>query len=243
MRRAHPSGTMAKERAWCLLLAGVMLVAVAAGACSGAEGSSPDGDGPGGAGQGGTGAAAVGGNGGSAGAPVDAGGVVATGGATGGSTGTSSYPNLGVCGERGRATADATSFDGYAERFLIGEQGFGSDVCAVRFALKRVGDAPGGCAECTWTHLLEYGDPTVVTDVDGACAGSDLGLDAAAIAQVVGTRVALGFAKQPGGAHGSARMLYVDATQTWEVFGNATWEESSKTFTYDYRGGLCNYGP
>ena len=144
---------------------------------------------------------------------------------------------------RGQATADAATFDGYEERFIIGEQGFGSDVCVVHLNLKRVGDAPGGCTVCTWTHLLEYSNPSVLTDTDGVCAESDLALDASAISKIVGTRVAIGFAKQLGGAHGSARMTYNDATQSWDVAGNATWNETTKTFNFDYRDGLCNYGP
>lgn len=223
-----------------MLTAGALAVAFASGACSGGNGSGSGSGGQGGAGQGGTTmTSSAAGGAGSGGLTSSAGGVSGSGGATAPST----YANVGVCGERGSATADATSFEGYAERFVIGEQGFGSDVCAVRFALKRVGDAPGGCGDCTWTQLLEYGSPSVVTDTEGACAKSDLGLDAAAIAKLAGTRVALGFAKELGGAHGSARMLYVEATRTWDVFGNATWDEVTKVFKFDYRSGVCNYGP
>jgi hypothetical protein len=184
----------------------------------------------------------------SGGTAVGAGGAVSgTGGASPGAGGTSdaasTYPNVGVCGERGKATADATSFDGYEERYLIGEEGFGTDVCTLHFDLKRVGDAPAGCTVCTWTHLLEYSNPSTVTDTAGVCALSDLALDAPAIAKIVGSRVAIGFAKQLGGAHGSARMTYVETTGTWEVTGNATWNETTRTFSFDYRNGFCNYGP
>jgi len=246
-----------------LLAGGVFLGVCIHGACSSGDGGSGSGTG----GQGGASppnSASGGGSGGLGGAAVTggsgAGGVSAPGGATGAggmvvgsggmSTGTggtadaaSSFPNVGVCGQRGKATADATSFDGYEERYIIGEQGFGSYICVVHFDLKRVGDAPPGCTECTWTHLLEYGNPSVTTDTDDVCALSDLGLDTAAIAKIVGARVAMGFAAHLGGAHGSARMTYMDATGTWEVTGNANWSETTKAFSYDYREGLCNYGP
>jgi hypothetical protein len=152
-------------------------------------------------------------------------------------------PNTGVCGQRGKATADATSFDGYEEVFIIGDNGFGNDVCAVRFDLKRVGDAPPGCTVCTWTHLLEYSNPSVVTDEGGVCARSELALDAAATARRVGARVAIGFAKELGGAHGSARMRYFESKNAWDVYGNATWDETTKAFKYDNREGVCSYGP
>jgi hypothetical protein len=235
---------MKMDRAWPLAIAASLFaLGLAGGACSGGDSGSGTG-GQGGAGQGGTGPALGGTGGGAGGTPADSGGAVATGGIPGGSGGTSAaYANVGVCGERGNATADATSFTGYEERYVIGEQGFGSYICVVRFDLKRVGDAPPGCTVCSWTHVLEYGNPSVITDTDGVCAKSDLALDPAAIAKIVGTRVALGFAKQLGGAHGSARMIYDDAAQTWDVAGNATWNETTSVFTYDYRDGLCAYGP
>jgi hypothetical protein len=43
------------------------------------------------------------------------------------------------------------------------------------------------------------------------------------------------------GAHGNARMQFNDMTQTWDVYGNATWDETAKTFKYDYRSGTCGY--
>jgi hypothetical protein len=153
------------------------------------------------------------------------------------------YTNPGVCGDRGQATADATSFDGYEERFIIGEAGLGSDVCAVRFDLKRVGDGPCGCSFCSWTHLLEYSNPRVMTDTDGVCAKSDLALSPEAIAKLDGTRIAIGFAKQYQGAHGSVRMKYDGCAETWEVDGNATWNESTRAFSYIFRNGTCNFGP
>jgi hypothetical protein len=128
-------------------------------------------------------------------------------------------------------------------RYIIGEEGFGTKVCQVQFDLKRVGDAPAGCTVCTWAHLLEYSNPTVLTDVDGVCAKSDLALDAAAISKIVGSRVAIGFAAHLGGAHGSARMTYFEDKQMWDVAGNATWSETTQAFFYDDREGYCNYGP
>jgi hypothetical protein len=196
----------------------------------------------------GGGAGGVGGATGTGGSLPGSGGTGVGGsmGSTGGTSGSSAYPNLGVCGRRIQATADATSFDGYEERYLLGNGGLdgpGSEVCIVRFDLKRVGDAPGPCADCAWAHLLEYSNPTMVTDADGVCAKSDLGLDAAAIAKVAGSRVGLGFAMHYGGAHASARLTYNAATGTWEISGNANWSETSKAFKSDYREGFCNYGP
>lgn len=193
-----------------------------------------------GAGGGASGSASGGASGSATGGTSSAIGGSNGGGAGGGAGG--GFANIGVCGRRGQATADATSFAGYEERYLIGEQGFGTDICVVRFDLTRVGDAPGGCSVCVWTHLLEYGKATVVTDSGGVCANSELGLGAAALTNIAGSRIAIGFAKQLGGAHGSARMTYDNTTSTWDVTGNATWNETSNAFKFDYREGICNYG-
>jgi hypothetical protein len=193
--------------------------------------------------EGGSGGAAQGGSGGAVGASSGGRGGGSTGSGSGGAAGAAGgFTNVGVCGRRGMATADATSFDGYEQRYLIGEEGFGSDICVVRFDLKRVGAGPAGCDVCSWTQMLEYSNPTVATDMGGVCSQSDLRLDAAAIAAIVGSRVGIGFAKQLGGAHGSARMTYNPTAAAWEVTGNATWDEANKAFKFDYREGICKYG-
>jgi hypothetical protein len=233
-----------------LIAGGVFLGVCAYGACSSSGGGSVSGTG--GAGGASPQITATGGSpGGLGGTTATRGSAAGSGGASlaggtggsGGGSGGSTFPNVGVCGESGNATADATSYDGHEVRYIIGEQGFGTKICQVQFDLKRVGDAPPGCTECTWTHLLEYSNPSVITDTDGVCAESDLALDTAAIAKIVGSRVAIGFAEHYGGAHASARMTYFEATNTWDVVGNANWSETTKAFSYDFRDGYCNYGP
>jgi hypothetical protein len=238
MQGAWPS-TLRKMLAVC----GAWLAVGAYSACSqGGDSSQPTATGGLTGGLGGattTGGSATGQGGTGAIAGSAAGGTVGAG----GSSGTSTYPNVGVCGETGTATADATSFDGHQVRYIIGEEGFGSRICQVQFDLKRVGDAPPGCTVCDWAHLLEFSNPTILTDADGVCAKSDLALDTAAITRIVGSRVALGFAAHLGGAHGSARMIYFEDKQVWDVAGNATWSETTKAFFFDDRQGYCNYGP
>jgi hypothetical protein len=207
-----------------------MVVGSTTMACSSGGGSQSGSGGSGGRGASATGGSTTGGSGGR-------GGSTGSGGAGGGA-----FTMVGVCGQRGRATANATAYDGYEELFMIGDSGLGVDVCVVRFDVKRVGAAPDGCTDCMWTHLVEYSNPSVMTDTNGACANSDLALNATAIAAIVGSRVGLGFAPMFQGAHGSARMKYFDAMMTWDVSGNATWDPTmNDLFRYDNRDGLCNY--
>ena len=216
-----------------------MLVAASAGAGCSSGGS--------GGGGGSTGSAGSSGSAGTSGAAGTGGttcsGGTPTAGTTGGvGTGGSGFTTVGVCGQRGEATATATTFDGWEEFFMLSDEGLGAAVCVVRFDLKRVGPAPcGGCAECTWTQQVEYTNPRVMTDTGGVCANSDLALTTAKINSIVGTRLSIGFARELGGAHGSARMKWFDAQQRWDVFGNATWDMTTNLFRYDYRDGFCNY--
>lgn len=191
--------------------------------------------------------------------PLDAGGTnlvdggLDAGAASDGSPGIDAavWSNVGVCAERGEATVDVSTFDGWEERYIISDSGFGSDAdrpCVVRFALKRVGDAPHASAcmdtlakPCEWTHLVEYGNPQVLADTAGACAQSQLALTAAAIAKIVGSRVEVGFARQYAGAHGSSRMKYFEAMQAWDVAGNASWDTTARKLTYTFRDGFCGY--
>jgi hypothetical protein len=242
------------------------LVASACWAMAGAGGCS-DGGGTA-AGSGGTGGVALvdagtpggaaGGSGGTT-APLGSGGVnpidggLDTGTAYDVGTGSDAagWPNVGVCAERGEATVDASTFDGWEERYIISDSGFGSDAerpCVVRFALKRVGDAPHASTcmdtlakKCEWTHLVEYSSPQVLADAAGACANSALALSSDAIANIAGSRAEVGFAKQYAGAHGSARLKYFEATQAWDVAGNASWDSTTHRLTYTFRNGLCGY--
>ena len=211
---------------------GFLIAAVIAAGCSSGGGGSPT---PGQAGHAGTSAAAGTTGAGTGGAGGGTAGTAGAGGTGGG------FTRVGVCAQRGMATATATNYDGYEELTLIGDEGLGDPVCVVRFTVKRVGNAPAGCTDCSWTQLLEYSNPMTLTNVEGACAHSDLALDAAAIANIDGSRVAIGFAREYQGAHGSARMKYSDAMMKWDVYGNATWDEATSTFRYEYRDGLCGY--
>src|SRR5262249_15146015 len=145
-----------------------------------------------------------------------------------GSGGGSTFTEVGVCGQRGMGTVDADSFDGWEEFYIIGEEGFGDDICVVRFDVKRAGAAPDGCddpaadVDCLWTHEVQYSNPQVMTDMNGVCAKSDLGFDAAAIAEIEGSRVAYGFVSEYVG-HNSVLLTYDEAMAKWVANGNATW--------------------
>lgn len=210
-----------------------VLPTVAGLACSGGGSSS-----------GGTGGSSANASGGSTGNRTGGagGGSAASGGA--GGAGGSRFTTVAVCGQRGQATANGTGYDGWEEIFMTGDSGLGLDVCVVRYDVKRVGDAPAGCTECMWTDLVEYSNPTIVTNTNGACANSDLGLDMPAINRKVGTRLGLGFVYMYQGAHGSVRFIYDNATMMWGVSGVASWDTTmNNLFRYDNRDGLCNYDP
>jgi hypothetical protein len=116
----------------------------------------------------------------------------------------------------------------------------------VRFETTRIGEAPEGCddptadVDCLWTHMVELTNPMIMTDVDGACAKSGLGLDAAAIAELDGSQAGYGFVSEFAG-HNSVLLRYDEAMDEWSPYGNGTWDEGAEMFRFDHRDGLCDY--
>lgn len=219
-----------------------LLLSVTVAGCSddgspstgGASGSSTGGTSSGSAGKtsGGSGGSGTGGSGTSGGGQGS--------GTAGSNTGT--FANEAACGERGMAKASATAYEGTAEFYIIGEAGLGTDVCTIRYDVKRVEAGEAGCADCSWTHLVEYSNPSVVLNMEGACDASDSDpqLDAAGRATLDGARVSLGFS--PAAGHGSQLMKYDESMKAWIAVGRSSWSESSGEFGYDINTGQCNYG-
>ena len=210
-----------------LLGLGLLLTATGTAACS---------DGGGGV------AAGTGGSSSGMGGTVAGGGASSTGGARaggGGSTGGAAFTQVGVCGQRGKGMVTATAFEGYEEYYLIGEEGFGADICVVRFDVRRVGEARGGCTDCEWTHKVGLSNPKVVTDEGGVCEMSELAFDAAKIAATAGAKPEYGFVSEFQG-HNSVLVKY-DEQRMWDAFGNATWDPDVGTFRFDRRNGICGY--
>jgi hypothetical protein len=221
------------KRRWAMV---VLVGVLAGGAGCSSGGGSPSGTG-GGSGSGG---------GGGGGAGTSGAGTAGTTGSGGGAGTGGSFLNAGACGERGMATATATTYDGTAEFYIIGEAGLGSDVCVVRYDVKRTGAGPAGCtdpttgAACSWSHQVMFSNMTVVTNMDGACDASDSvpPLDAAGRAQINAMSIGRGFSRVAG--HGDSLMKY-EGTM-WTVVGRASWDMTSGSFGYDLRTGACNYG-
>lgn len=201
--------------------------AAGAGGATGQAGSA-------GASPGGTGGSDTGSSGSGSGGMPSAG----TGGSPSGGGG-SGFADSGVCGVRGEGPVSESAFSGFEEFYLIGENGFGTDICVVRFDVARVGEAPGGCDECAWTHQVEYGNPQIVTDVNGVCASSELGMDSARIDEIEGSQAYYGFVFEYSG-HVSVLMKYDEATSTWGPNGTASWSEETG-LRFDRRDGYCGY--
>jgi hypothetical protein len=140
---------------------------------------------------------------------------------------TGTFPNGAACGEDGNATAEACSYDGYEEFTVWGEDGLGdpitSRVCVVRFDVKRVGNAPAGCAKCAWTQTVEYSNPRVMVDTSGACANSSFGLSTDKIARLNGCRVAVGFEPNCLDHDGACRWKYYVSMGMWAYASGVTY--------------------
>lgn len=159
----------------------------------------------------------------------------------------SGFANVGVCGVRSRGIVTVDSYDAYEEFYLIGDEGFGEDLCVIRFDVTRVGAGPEGCSqsagqqdECVWAHLVAYRNPSVLLDLNGACAQSELGLDEDAIALQDGQQIGYGYVVEYQG-HNSVLLTHDAADGSWTPFVNAGWAEASGALQFDWRSGFCRY--
>jgi len=218
--------------------------------CSGDDEAPPTGS-SGSSGSGGGAGAATGGSGGSSagtGGAAGSGGQGGNGGngggaGTAGSAGTTGFTENGVCGWRGEGIASTTEFDGFEEYYLIGEEGFGDDICVVRFDVKKVeGEEPQvPCPEeCVWSHVVELSNPTIVEDVNGVCENSELGFGPDRIAELDGARYDYGYVYEFAG-HVSVLLKYFENRGIWDAAGNAGWDETTSGFSFDSRNGVCAY--
>lgn len=214
-------------------------------------------------GTGGTGASRGGDTGAPGGArggngPIGRGGAETGGTETGGTGGEPGGERAfeGICEQHGHATVTTSTFAGYEDFFIWSEEIVSSGgrleepmegdlVCRIRFDVSRVGPAPAGCVDlddvpCEWTHTVEYSNPQVLIDVDGACGKSEVGWNQAFIDGMNGSRVSYGYLLTFLG-HDETLYTYSETTGEWIEFARAYWDETTGAFEYVLRLGACRY--
>jgi hypothetical protein len=150
------------------------------------------------------------------------------------------YANPGLLRQSGKATVSASDYAGTEEYHIVSEGGLGTDVCDVKFDVKRVGAVSAPCQECDWSHLVELSNPEVVVDENGACAANDCEPIAGGFSKIAGLKIALGFSKKTG--HGDQLMHFDEAKAMWLPVGRGNWDESSGSLGYTIAGSVCTYG-
>jgi hypothetical protein len=173
------------------------------------------------------------------------------GSATGGSSG-GGFTKTGVCGQRAEAMVTASTYAGYEEFYMVSQEVVDDGrldefICLVRFDVTRVGTAPAGCVDlenvpCEWTNQVEFSNPTVLMDVDGACAKNELMWNAAWREGINGTRASYGYVDMYQG-HDSVVMKAAGTpgSETWAVYGRGAWDPMTGDFSFDNRLGACQY--
>lgn len=132
-------------------------------------------------------------------------------------------------------------YEGFEEQYIMTNEDDPVDVCRVRYELHVVGAPSIACTECLWSVVLERRNPNIITDVDNACAESELLLDDAAIAASVGQQVSYGYIKEFVG-HSNVLMFLDEALGKWDAMTFANWSDETNEFSYDRRDGFCSYG-
>lgn len=151
-------------------------------------------------------------------------------------TGDSGTTGSGLVGRIGTATADASSYDGTEEWYLISEDGKGEDVCRIRTTLTNVGAPRTDCADCLWAHDLVVSAPEIIAESGPGCAV--FGYDASTIGDLDGTTVSYGYIPE---YYGHAQVLAVDDGTRWNVVTFAAWDDATSAFSYDWQDGIQEY--
>lgn len=135
---------------------------------------------------------------------------------------------------------DMTSYEGFHDVYILTLADDPTDVCRIRYQAKAVGEPDVPCDFCEWDVVVEFTDPQVIEDLNGACANSDLGLDEATIEIDDGRRVVYGFAREHMGHANNLMRLNEDSGQ-WEPVAVSNYDPEAASFTYDRRSGVCSY--
>ncbi len=148
----------------------------------------------------------------------------------------------GVCGMRGEATVFTDSYSGTEEYFLTADEGYGEDVCIVRYDVNYVGEAPDAedCFLGKWAHTLEFSNPVTVADEGGVCESSDLALDAATIAALDGMQVHYCHGRDMSD-HANVLYSYDEDQGAWMGIATSGWDEDTGAFHYTISLGWCEY--
>jgi hypothetical protein len=136
--------------------------------------------------------------------------------------------------------APETSYQGFEDQYILTADDDPVDVCRIRYELHAVAEPAVPCTICEWDVVLEKRNPSVLVDLNNACANSDFGLDEAAISASVGERVAYGFAEESVG-HASILMRYNIGSGRWEEYTVSNWNPLVSEFRYKRRDGMCSY--
>ena len=150
------------------------------------------------------------------------------------------YAHLGVCGVSGETTTGVETVSGYEEHYLIGEEGFGETLCRIRYPLLYIGEPDVPCDGCAVSFAVERGEPDVVVNEENVCSTSELGLDDARMAALVGTQVALGYMAEYVG-HANVLMQLDVSTGAWQATAFAAYDETTGILSFDQRDGYCGY--
>ena len=143
-------------------------------------------------------------------------------------------------GVLGRVGAGLYSGDGYVgteEIALVGEEGWGEDVCRIGFRLTSTAERTD-CAECDWAFDLEVSGAVVLADELSDCLRL-MALDVDEVSELDGTTVSYGFQAE---FIGHASLLMTDpGTGVWEPLAYVVYDEETGDFSYDWESGCVSY--
>ena len=91
--------------------------------------------------------------------------------------------------------------------------------------------------ECAWAYDLVMADAEVVTDEDPGCLAT-LGYDESTVNELNGGTIGYGYIHE---YFGHANVLSSEVDGVWVPIDNASWDEKTGEFNYDWLDGYPEY--
>ena len=125
---------------------------------------------------------------------------------------------------------------GTEEYYFIADSGEGADVCRIGVTLASEASRTD-CDWCDWAFDLVIDDATLMAEDEPGCEAT-LGISSDAVSSLNGTTVSYGYCSD---YYGHAKVFFVEIDGVWTAVANASWDEKTETFSYDWQSGFAAY--
>jgi len=135
----------------------------------------------------------------------------------------------------GTATADSSGYAG-SEDWSFTDEDTGDDLCRIRYDLTSTATRTD-CKLCSWAFDLTKGNAAIVAESGPGCLELS-GYDKGSVSSLDGEVVSYGYVAE---YLGHSNVLQMDVNGSWVTVSFASWDSSTKEFSYQDDLSFFNY--